>query len=286
MPPLIQRIQTSRRLRAAAHHATLFLATRYPDTFPMVFVLGFPKSGTTWACQLIADYLALPFPRFAILPHTFAAVVHGHEVPSPKHSPLVYVARDGRDVALSMFFFELRHLRNNEPQRVPPSLRPVYPTHLRDDTDLRPHFLDFLDLFLRKPHSSRVPWHEHARAFTDHHDRQHNQRRGILRYERLLDQPLDELSTCLRHITHQEPDPTFVQMSIDKFSFQRQAPTGTPDSVRRQGRAGEWRARFSRAAAQRFNDAAGDTLVHLGYEQDRSWPDALPDQPDWNDTRR
>ena len=55
-------------LRIASHHVTWFLGTRFPKSIPLVFVLGYPKSGTTWACQLAADYLQLPFPRYSLLP--------------------------------------------------------------------------------------------------------------------------------------------------------------------------------------------------------------------------
>ncbi len=41
-----------RRLRQISHHLTWFLGTRFPKAIPLVFVVGYPKSGTTWACRL------------------------------------------------------------------------------------------------------------------------------------------------------------------------------------------------------------------------------------------
>lgn len=76
-------------LRAASHHVTWFLGTRFTKAIPLVFVVGYPKSGTTWACQLVADYMQLPFPRYSLLPIGCPAVVHGHE---RMHAPMRVVA--------------------------------------------------------------------------------------------------------------------------------------------------------------------------------------------------
>ena len=56
------------KLCAASHCVTFFLGLKCPRSIPMVFVLGYPKSGTTWAAQLVADYLQMPFPQHSLQP--------------------------------------------------------------------------------------------------------------------------------------------------------------------------------------------------------------------------
>jgi len=280
MSSLAARIQSSRTLRALAHRGTMALGTRLAEQFPMVFVLGFPKSGTTWACQLVADYLRLPFPRFALLPHTFASVVHGHERPTPRHRPLVYVVRDGRDVAVSMFHFELRKLREGAAHRLPRRLRAVFGSTPPPDHELPALFPRFLEVFLDAPPSSPVPWHEHVRGFL----RTRAESQAILRYEGLLEDGPIELASALTDILGHEPEPDRVIWAIDKFSIDRtraSAPSSAPAPTPiRKGTAGDWRTLFDPETARAFDSHAGDLLVELGYEPDRSWVgDIRPNQP-------
>lgn len=276
LSPLIARVQRSRLLRGSAHRGTMLLGARFPERFPMVFVLGFPKSGTTWASQLVADYLCLPFPRFALLPHTFASVVHGHEVPTPRHAPLAYVVRDGRDVAVSMFHFELAKLRPDEPRPVARQLRPVFPRTPPEPEEAPRYFPGFLEVFLDDPPSSRLPWHEHVRAFLH----RKSARQGMLRYERLLDDGPNELARCLRDLIEREPERDRVAWALEKHAFGRSAPMEHASAPRRAGRAGDWRRHLDRDSARLFHDRAGDLLIELGYEDDASWIDRLGSAPD------
>ena len=56
------------RMRVASHNVTWLLGTRFPKSIPLVFVVGYPKSGNTWAAQLVSHCLQLPYPRHSLLP--------------------------------------------------------------------------------------------------------------------------------------------------------------------------------------------------------------------------
>ncbi len=53
------------RMRVASHNLTWLLGTRFPKSIPLVFVVGYPKSGSTRAAQLVSHCLELPYPRHA-----------------------------------------------------------------------------------------------------------------------------------------------------------------------------------------------------------------------------
>ena len=81
---------------------SLLLGTRFPKSFPFVFVIAYPKSGHTWAGQLIADYLQLPAPQNTLLPIGHPAVLFTHHRVWKGFQRGVYVVRDGRAVVNSL----------------------------------------------------------------------------------------------------------------------------------------------------------------------------------------
>ena len=83
------------KLCAASQYTTLFLGLKCPRSIPMVFVVGYPRSGTTWAAQLVADYLQMPFPQLSLLPIGFQAITQGHFRPRDDFQQLIYQLRDG-----------------------------------------------------------------------------------------------------------------------------------------------------------------------------------------------
>ena len=261
-----------RYLISASHHITRFLGRRLPAVFPFVFVLGYPKSGTSWVCQLVSDYVQLPFPQNSLLPIGFPAVVHGHETyqktASATHPRTIYVVRDGRDALVSLYF----HLRARRQQQ---SLRPlatVVPTP--NQTDLvatRQAVEKFVLDQLRRPFASNVPWGDHARSYfdaSDHHS-------VLVRYEDLLQDGVTTLMRTISEITGEPADPERARRSVERFSFARQtggvAGREDPTSYLRKGEAGDWRNYFTRRAAEAFADRCGEMLIAAGYEQNDDW---------------
>ena len=70
----------------------------------MHFVCGYPRSGTTWFNEMLADYLNLPRPNHYIFPIGFAPVIHTHWNADSYLNDCFYNVRDGRDAVVSAYF--------------------------------------------------------------------------------------------------------------------------------------------------------------------------------------
>lgn len=259
-------------LRTASHHVTVLLATRFPNTFPMTIVTGFPKSGTTWVCQLAADYLQLPFPRYSLLPVGCPAVIHGH-MPVRRNLPRgLYVVRDVRDALVSRYFFLLRLVPDIPHPPLPRRLRRFFP-NLVDKADIRANLPAYLEAEFRRP-LMRPGWPDHVRSFFD----TAHPHFALVRYEDLLADGAATLASAISRITGAEPDLEAAELALRKFAFQRQVRTrggNRPDAFLRRGQAGDWRRHFTPEAARIVQHYCGDMLIAAGYESDDSWVNRL-----------
>lgn len=256
-------------MRAVAHHTTYFLGKQFPETIPLVFVTGYPKSGTTWACQLAADYLQLPFPRYTLLPIGCAAVVHGHQLVSTRHPRGIYVVRDGRDALVSRYFHLLRYVPDGDNPRLPRAMRRFFP-NMKNKADIRkylPHFLR--EDFERPGLGTHYNWADHVRSFFE----AKHPKFAFFRYEDLLTRDPRILAEALSLLDNAPPDLRRAEMAFEKYSFGEQLKRHNPEDPKflRKGESGDWRNHFTREAAEIFDHYAGDMLVRAGYEPDRSW---------------
>ncbi|PLS84915.1 MAG: hypothetical protein CYG60_15370 [Actinobacteria bacterium] len=96
-----------------------------------------------------------------------------------------------------------------------------------------------------------------------------------VRYEDLRRDPAGELYRMVKELTDNPISLERAQEIADEFSFERQAGRKTGEENRRsflrKGVVGEWKERFSPEARRVFDRYAGEELVLLGYEKDRSW---------------
>lgn len=263
------------RLRALSHKVTWLLGTRFPKTIPLTFVVGYPKSGTTWVCQLVADYLMLPFPRYSILPIGCPAVVHGHELVRKSYPRGVYVVRDGRDVMVSAYFHFSRPIPEGDHPPMNRHQRGLFPGMV-NKADVRTNLPAFIEGQMRHPHATAHNWARHVESY---HDIDHPHF-AMLRYEDLLADGPSALAEAMGRITGDEPDRERARTTVEKFSFARQAGrrAGQEDrsSFLRKGQAGDWVNYFSREAAEVFDQYCGQALIASGYEPDRSWVERCP----------
>ena len=251
----------------ASHYATWFLGSRFPKAIPLVFVVAYPRSGTTWVAHLVADYLQLPFPILSLLPVGFPAVVKGHDRVWKSYPRGIYVLRDGRDALVSIYW------------RVSPRQRRA-PSRFAKEANTGDSIAAFVErqLTARKPFSSPVNWDKHVRSYFE----VKNPNVVLVRYEDLLRDGETTLAKAMAELTGEEADLGRVRDAINKFSFERQ--TGRPAGVEdrsawfRKGQAGDWVNLFTREAAEIFDRYCGDTLIAAGYEADHSWVESFRDQ--------
>jgi hypothetical protein len=261
------------RLRSVSHKLTWILGERCPVSVPLVYVVGYPKTGTTWACQLVADYLMLPFPRYSLLPIGFEAVVHGHELVRPRYRRGVYVMRDGRDALVSQYFFVCRFIPEGDNPVIPRVYRHLFP-NMKNKADVKANLPAFLERVLTHPVTSR-PWHEHVRSFYE----VNNPGVVMLRYEDLIQTGAPALAEAMGRLTGEAPDLERAEMSMRKFAFGTLAKRKTSQrgsAFLRKGRSGDWVNHFTRQSAEIFDRYTGDALIQCGYERDRTWITTLP----------
>ena len=251
---------------AVSHHVTFFLGKRFPNAVPLIYVLGYPKSGTSWACQLISDYLRLPFPQHTIFPVGCPAVVHGHDLPSLKFPRGVFVIRDGRDVMVSSF----HHLKSQFENGGGKKKQRAFFRSVDADAPVREALPAFIKHCARHPFAAKGNWGEHFHAF-----QKTKGNLAMVRYEDLLEDTEQALTTLIDSLTTEPVNLERIKETVARYSFAAQSGRDKgkeqSGSYLRKGESGDWRNHFSRAAAEMFDSHFGTALIEAGYEPDNSW---------------
>ena len=188
-------------------------------------------------------------------------------------SKVIHVIRDGRDVAIS----NLHAFWNSARDRGGPiDLEP-------EELERRDAYLADRERFLKSGESifteARIKqlsggW---KRVISKAREDGRHFEEGYLeiRYERLLDEPRDELERVFGFLGV-DRDGGLIEQVIEQNSFEKGSQGRSPgeedtSSFFRKGIQGDWKAVFNERDRRVFKQQTGDLLVGLGYERDTNW---------------
>jgi hypothetical protein len=244
------------------------IANTLSSVLPIYIVTEYPKSGGTWVCQMIADYLCLPFPRNKRVPLK-SAVHHAHYMYSPFLNNVTSVMRDGRDIMVSFYYHMLFENEKSSPIIVRKTRSDL---NFKDYDDIKNNLPVFIEYLFDKQYKSKSPfqftWPQFVRSWI-------HKSVPIVKYEDFVNNGVDELYTLLHNLTNSEIGKDRVAGIVQKFSFSaqtnRRPGIEQKNSFLRKGVPGDWKEKFNLAAAKLFCELAGTELVMLGYETNHDW---------------
>ena len=253
-----------------------------------IIVVGYPKSGCTWATRLVAELVGCPVAGFWKSDKKEIAVEGEDRISEFRcykaHHPLaelgasahelassvIYVLRDPRDIALSAanhFQFErypaLHALFRRLPRGEKLYRHTLYPLLVRQDYRLA-RMTEALLCGSAEVHKTvRLSWEEHWRPY---------EQAGLpmVRYEDLLASPEVESRRILQHLGL-ERSSRAIAAAIENQSFDRKkemflqrGETGRAKFLR-VGRSGQWRESLPAPLQVRFVEELGAELAEWAY---------------------
>lgn len=245
----------------------LFMTQMLSGVLPLYIVTEYPKSGGTWLGQMLGYYFGVPFPRNQP-PKIESCIMHGHYLHTPFLKNVFCLVRDGRDVMVSAYYYMLFENDKNSPHLVHKTRKLNAFANYDDIERNMPRFIEYLFTVENKG-LFHFNWNEFIDSWYG--------RPGavFIKYEDLLSGAAAALKEPIQRITHA----SYVNMqrlheAQEKFSFatmKKKESEGGGRSFLRKGIAGDWKNVFTREAREVFDHYAGQNLVRLGYENDRSW---------------
>lgn len=250
--------------------------------YPLLFVAGLPKSGTSWMEKMLASYsgyreimipeairhelenrgshdFQLPVNLFERLQDVLAVLklhVHGsrHNAGVLRESgvPYVIMYRDLRDVAVSHVFYVQR-------------------------TPWHPEYSDYKGLSIEEGlhHFGETLLPEFVEWIRGWHANRDSENSLVVRYEDLL----TDTATSFRKVARLfdlPDDSDTIQSIVDAHRFEnlsggRSRGEDGDESFFRKGVAGDWKNHFTSDLKRLYKERAGQALVEFGYEMDLDW---------------
>jgi hypothetical protein len=247
------------------------------------FLVSFARSGNTWARFLIGNLLCPQGVTFAnierVIPDIYACtqkavlkvprprIVKSHEPFEPRYRKVIYLVRDPRDVAVSLYYWEMkrRHLPEGYPLR-DFVRRFIAGDVVRDSGSWSQNVGSWL---VARAKTADFLW---------------------LRYEDMLDDPAREL-TRIAAFLGGEKTPEQIVRAVELSSAERMRDLEKQQSeiwhttrsthrgilFVRSARRGNWKFELPPESAAEIEAAWGVLMRILGYEPDYVRPDETPD---------
>lgn len=251
-----------------------------------MYVVGYPKSGNTWLCFLLAYCLNAEFDDLdapGIYPKNeyqrryvkggLAHISYQNQVGKilkthrqefegmSSDEPFVYLIRDGRDVMVSYYFFRynyIKYLNARSPQNFKQLLLKIRNV-FNSSSDFDISHQDFSS-FLRQYTDE---WITHVLFCLN------RQPTAVIRYEDLKSFPVTSLNRLFEQLNVQVADEV-IQQGLAIFDFkqlsQRQEGEEDRNSFFRKGIVGDWQNHFSPDDLEFFYQKASKIMRRADYD--------------------
>jgi len=250
----------------------LIMVNTLSGVLPLYLVTEYPKSGGSWLCSMLSEYMNIPFPRNK-RPSFTSSIIHGHMSYSPLMNNVTCLYRDGRDVMVSLYYHMLFENDKNSPLLVSRTRNDL---DFSDFDDIQSNLSDFIAYVHNNETKSLSPfkftWGEFARNWA-------NKNVNTIKYEDMIEDCYGSMKMLLESISNNPVDEERLKIVVHKYSFENQTnrKPGQEDvkSFIRKGQPGDWKDKFTKRSAKVFNDYYGRELIGLGYVENDLWVDKL-----------
>jgi sulfotransferase len=251
-----------RNLRRVSNHITRCLGIMCGDYFPFYYVAEHPRSCGTWIAHMVSDYLQLPFPKISIFPLGFKCIIHNHWPYHSRYRRAIYVVRDGRDVAISSFFYALRHIKLNKDKEY---FLAIYPSLRTCELEYSPAVFErFLSEWFIRPAGCRYNWIDHIKQWAFE-----NKNVCVVKYEDFHADCETQLRILIEWLCDDLINSELIAYTVNKFSFRKQTRRNQGEcnemSRKRKGIIGDWKNYFTPESLNLFEQKAGNIMKQLGY---------------------
>ncbi|WP_231717219.1 sulfotransferase domain-containing protein [Desulfosarcina ovata] len=242
-----------------------FLSYTFSGIMPYYIVNEYPKSGGSWIGQMLAAALDVPFPRNR-LPMLRPCIMHGHFLWPSTLKNVVIVWRDGRDVIVSQYFHSL--FQNEKGNKI---LVEKISADLKyaDVKDTRSNLPSFIEYIFKGKKYPKFSWLDFAKKWQGNSGAVH------VKYEDFRHNCSTQLQQLVGALKNRPLSKARAEKIEKIFSFESQSGRApgqeNSNSFMRKGIVGDWKSHFTNESKEMFDHYAGDALISLGYEKDKSW---------------